>query len=68
MNDGGEENKIVHALRNGQVMCGLIEGVPRDWPQGHCWVDPSHDIKRVNCQGCLSELSGGLVSEQSVIG
>jgi len=44
---------IVHILLEGAAFCG-IPGVPREWPEGHRWVD-LRGLRHANCEACLRE-------------
>ncbi len=49
---------VVHMLYNGQAICGLMEGVPRQWPVGHIWSGPDNSavVSCVRCQGKMVEI------------
>ena len=40
----------IHFLRGGFAICGLVDGVPATWAEGHLW---SNDKKDVTCKDCL---------------
>lgn len=39
----------VHYLHHGSASCGLLYGVPADWPAGQSW---SNDLKDITCEDC----------------
>lgn len=45
-----EHDATVHVLHEGRALCGAMDGVPRDWPEGHWWVELRH-VNTVTC-GC----------------
>lgn len=46
---------MVHSLNAGVAICGMVRGVPRDWPEGHTWV-PAANLSLVTCPGCRDQL------------
>ena len=42
--------KSVHYLQGGYAPCG-IEGIPKEWPEGHYWSVSWDDV---TCTKCLS--------------
>jgi hypothetical protein len=48
---GGQESQVVHALWQGVALCGLMQGAPNTWPDGHVWTRPS-DRVHITCKPC----------------
>ncbi len=46
-----KENRIVHALLEGRVLCGFSSDVPANWPPGHVWTQVT-DLTNINCPEC----------------
>lgn len=41
----------VHVLLEGAPLCGLLWGVPRDWPEGNRWV-ALNELADATCPIC----------------
>lgn len=55
------ERATVHVLRHGYAMCGTVQGIPREWPEGNAWVD-MFAFEKCNCIPCLHRLCSYLQS------
>lgn len=45
--------RVVHVLKHGYSICGLVSGVPSRWPPGHFWVSYLEGLKSVTCATCI---------------
>ena len=47
----------VHALQHGMALCGQLEGVPAEWPEGQTWIAAAYleKLAHVTCEKCRSE-------------
>jgi hypothetical protein len=55
------EGATIHILRHGFAICGTVQGIPRDWPEGNAWVD-MFAFESANCVPCLRRLCSELQS------
>lgn len=45
----------IHILRHGLPLCRFTERVPKDWPEGHTWVDETQ-VETATCAPCIRTL------------
>lgn len=62
--------QTVHALREGLPLCGFETRVPRDWPDGHAWIDwrdfndPDKGPGNARCIRCIACLLSRITNEK----
>ena len=44
--------EVIHGLSGGKAICGL-PGIPKEWPEGHQWVDPKRAGGVLTCPTCI---------------
>lgn len=46
------KEEITHVFHNGGALCGTVQGMPQNWPQGHYRVG-LHDMQKATCGACV---------------